>query len=105
MIEELGWQAHTVRGAMVGALKMWLGLDDTSARIDGRGRIYRIADGRRRRCQSVPSGAVLEPSRTGVRSWTALLGRHRAVSQPHSPHDSRLPIDLIRQYELSFARL
>lgn len=46
-IEEIGaafdWQAHTVRGAIAGALKKKLGLDVTSEKIDGRGRVYRIA--------------------------------------------------------------
>jgi len=38
-----GWQAHTVRGAMAGALKKKLGLEVTSAKVEGRGRVYRIA--------------------------------------------------------------
>jgi hypothetical protein len=46
-IEEItaatGWQAHTVRGAIAGALKKKLGLDVTSDKVEGRGRIYRIA--------------------------------------------------------------
>jgi hypothetical protein len=37
-----GWQAHTVRGALYGALKKRLGLDVTSEKVEGRGRIYRI---------------------------------------------------------------
>lgn len=37
-----GWQAHTVRGAIYGALKKKLGLDVTSERVEGRGRVYRI---------------------------------------------------------------
>jgi len=45
-IEEItaatGWQAHTVRGAIAGALKKKLGLDVTSEKVEGRGRIYRI---------------------------------------------------------------
>lgn len=46
-IEEItaatGWQSHTVRGAIAGALKKKLGLDVTSEKVDGRGRVYRIA--------------------------------------------------------------
>lgn len=38
-----GWQAHTVRGAIAGALKKKLGLDVTSEKVEGRGRVYRIA--------------------------------------------------------------
>jgi len=34
---------HTVRGAIAGALKKKLGLAVTSEKIDGRGRVYRIA--------------------------------------------------------------
>jgi Protein of unknown function (DUF3489) len=38
-----GWQRHTVRGAIAGALKKKLRLDVTSEKIDERGRVYRIA--------------------------------------------------------------
>ena len=48
-IEEImaatGWQSHTVRGAMAGALKKKLGLTITSEKVDGRGRAYKIAEG------------------------------------------------------------
>lgn len=44
-IEELavqfGWQPHTIRGAIAGALKKKLGLTIVSEKIEGRGRIYR----------------------------------------------------------------
>jgi len=47
-IEEItaatGWQSHTVRGAMSGALKKKLGLTITSQKVEGRGRIYAISD-------------------------------------------------------------
>ncbi|MDB5409293.1 MAG: hypothetical protein JWL84_4205 [Rhodospirillales bacterium] len=43
MVAAFGWQAHTVRGAIAGALKKKLGLNVTSEKVDGRGRIYRIA--------------------------------------------------------------
>ena len=39
-----GWQPHTVRGAMAGALKKKLGLTITSEKVDGRGRVYSIRD-------------------------------------------------------------
>lgn len=39
-----GWQPHTVRGAIAGALKKKLGLEITSEKIDGRGRVYAIHD-------------------------------------------------------------
>ena len=38
------WQAHTVRGAIAGALKKKLGLKVDSAKVEDRGRVYRIAD-------------------------------------------------------------
>ena len=38
----LDWAAHTVRGAMAGALKKKLGLEVTSEKVEGRGRIYRL---------------------------------------------------------------
>ena len=43
VVAATGWQPHTVRGAFAGALKKRLGFDVVSAKIDGRGRVYRIA--------------------------------------------------------------
>ncbi|SET17025.1 Protein of unknown function [Oceanicella actignis] len=43
IVEATGWQPHTVRGAMSGALKKNLGLKITSEKVEGRGRVYRIA--------------------------------------------------------------
>lgn len=42
IIAATGWQAHTVRGAMSGALGKKLGLVVTSAMEDGKGRVYRV---------------------------------------------------------------
>ena len=42
IIEAFGWQPHTVRGAIAGALKKKLGLAVTSEKVEGRGRTYRI---------------------------------------------------------------
>ena len=42
-MQATGWQAHSVRGAISGTLKKKLGLDVTSEKIEGRGRVYRIA--------------------------------------------------------------
>ena len=42
MVAATGWQAHSVRGAMAGALKKKFGLVITSNQSDG-GRVYRIA--------------------------------------------------------------
>src|SRR5690606_15230080 len=42
IVAETGWQAHTVRGAMSGALKKKLGLNITSEKVEGRGRIYQV---------------------------------------------------------------
>ncbi|MEO0429422.1 MAG: DUF3489 domain-containing protein [Pseudomonadota bacterium] len=44
IVEATGWQPHTVRGAMSGALKKKLGLIITSEKVEGRGRTYMIAD-------------------------------------------------------------
>jgi hypothetical protein len=45
-IEEImaatGWQSHTVRGAMAGALKKKLGLEVTSEKVENRGRVYKL---------------------------------------------------------------
>ena len=41
-VAALGWQAHSVRGAISGALKKKRGLAIQSEIHDGRGRIYRI---------------------------------------------------------------
>ena len=43
MVAATGWQSHTVRGAMAGALKKRLGLTITSEKEE-RGRVYRIVD-------------------------------------------------------------
>lgn len=42
IVAAFGWQAHTVRGAIAGALKKKLGLDVTSEKVDRRGRVYAI---------------------------------------------------------------
>ena len=42
IVTALGWQPHTVRGAIAGALKKKLGLDVTSEKIEGRGRVYKL---------------------------------------------------------------
>ncbi len=44
IVKALDWQAHTVRGAMSGALKKKLGLKVGSEKVDGRGRVYRVAE-------------------------------------------------------------
>ncbi len=46
MTAKTGWQAHSVRGAISGALKKKLGLRVTSERVGDRGRVYRIAGSR-----------------------------------------------------------
>jgi hypothetical protein len=42
LMEATGWQAHSVRGSISGALKKRLSLNVVSKTIDGRGRVYRI---------------------------------------------------------------
>jgi hypothetical protein len=42
IVEATGWQRHTVRGALAGALKKRLGLTIISEKVEGRGRVYRI---------------------------------------------------------------
>jgi hypothetical protein len=42
IVAATGWQPHTVRGAFAGALKKKLGLDVTSEKIEGRGRVYSL---------------------------------------------------------------
>ncbi|MXN66500.1 DUF3489 domain-containing protein [Stappia sp. GBMRC 2046] len=42
-VEAIGWQAHSVRGAISGNLKKKLGFAITSETVEGRGRVYRIA--------------------------------------------------------------
>jgi hypothetical protein len=43
MTSASGWQAHSVRGAMSGAIGKKLGLNVVSEKVDG-GRVYRIVD-------------------------------------------------------------
>jgi hypothetical protein len=45
VVEATGWQAHTVRGAIAGALKKRLGLTITSEKEAERGRVYRVRHG------------------------------------------------------------
>jgi len=42
VVEATGWQPHTVRGALAGALKKRLGLTIVSEKLEGRGRVYRL---------------------------------------------------------------
>ena len=42
MTAEMGWQSHSVRGAISGTLKKKLGLAVTSMTVEGRGRVYQI---------------------------------------------------------------
>ena len=42
IVAAIGWQAHSVRGAISGALRKKLGRNVESEKIDGRGRVYRI---------------------------------------------------------------
>ena len=44
VVKAFGWLPHTARGAIYGALKKKLGLSVTSEKVEGRGRVYRIAD-------------------------------------------------------------
>ena len=44
LAEAAGWQAHSVRGAISGALKKKLGLTVESEIVAGRGRVYRIVE-------------------------------------------------------------
>ena len=43
IVTAFGWQPHTARGAIAGALKKKLGLTVTSEKVENRGRVYRIA--------------------------------------------------------------
>jgi len=45
IVEATGWQTHTVRGAMAGALKKKLGLTITSEKDEAKGRVYRLCGG------------------------------------------------------------
>ncbi|HEX7636324.1 MAG TPA: DUF3489 domain-containing protein, partial [Noviherbaspirillum sp.] len=42
IVEATGWQSHTVRGAISGALKKKLGLAVESTKADGAERVYKI---------------------------------------------------------------
>jgi hypothetical protein len=42
IVAAFGWQPHTVRGAIAGALKKNLGLMVNSEKVENRGRVYRI---------------------------------------------------------------
>lgn len=42
IVTATGWQPHSVRGAISGVLKKRLGLDVTSEKVEGRGRVYSL---------------------------------------------------------------
>jgi hypothetical protein len=44
LMEATAWQAHSVRGAISGNLKKKLKLEVASSVVDGRGRVYRVAE-------------------------------------------------------------
>lgn len=44
LIVALGWQVHSIRGAISGALKKKLALTVETSKVESRGRVYRIAD-------------------------------------------------------------
>lgn len=44
IVKKFAWQAHTVRGALAGALKKKLGFKVESEKLENRGRVYRIVD-------------------------------------------------------------
>ena len=44
IVKALDWQPHTVRGAIAGALKKRLKLKVVSERVEGRGRVYSVAE-------------------------------------------------------------
>ncbi len=46
IVEATGWQPHSVRGAISGALKKRFGIAVTSERVGDRGRVYQIAGSR-----------------------------------------------------------
>jgi hypothetical protein len=43
IVAAMDWQSHTARGVISGVLKKKLGLDVSSEKVDGRGRVYKIA--------------------------------------------------------------
>lgn len=42
LVKKIGWQPHSIRGAISGTVKKKLGLTVTSGTEEGRGRVYRI---------------------------------------------------------------
>jgi hypothetical protein len=42
MVEATSWQAHTVRGAISGALKKKLGLPIIAEKVEGKGMVYKL---------------------------------------------------------------
>ena len=58
IVSSLGWQAHSVRGAISGSLKKKLGLTIVSELVEGRGRVYRVEEPKG---SSTPSGTAGTP--------------------------------------------
>jgi len=44
LVEATGWQAHSARAAISHILKKKMGLTVISEKVDGRGRVYRVAE-------------------------------------------------------------
>ena len=44
IVDAIGWQAHSVRGAISGTLKKKFGLTVTSESVENRGRVYRVVE-------------------------------------------------------------
>ena len=73
IVAATGWQPHTVRGAIAGALKKKLGLEVTSEKVEGRGRVYRLPAADTRKLLSEPPSCGAAVSRRS---------RHRGAEYP-----------------------
>ena len=70
VVATTGWQPHAMRGAFAGALEKRLGLTIEFEKVDGRGRVYRIA------AEAACLFAACGPAETG-RPSASLLRRGR----------------------------
>ena len=66
IIAATGWQPHTVRGAISGALKKKLGLAVASDKVEGRGRVYRLPNDRH---STSPAGRRWRSARSRPPMW------------------------------------
>jgi hypothetical protein len=101
----LEWAAHTIRGAMAGVLKKKLGLEVTSEKVEGRGRVHKLSAAQK---QAIRQGAPPHPGRRSSLLWPCDCGAlldpwHRRPNLRRMPSSRRHA--LLHMHAVPFGRL